>query len=72
MFEIVGDDHGAAAEHVAGTHQHREADFAGDARGFFGNERRAVARLRDFQFVEQAAEPAAVFREVDRFRARCR
>ncbi len=64
---VVGDDHGAAAQHVAGAHQHRQADLAGDASGFFGNERGAVARLRNSQFFEQAAEATAIFGEIDRF-----
>ncbi len=35
--DVVGDDHRAAAEDVAGAHQHRQADFARNTRGFFGN-----------------------------------
>ncbi len=66
-LHIVGDDHGAAAENVAGAHQHWKTDFAGDARGFFGNQRGAVARLRNSQLVEQSAEAAAVFGKVDGF-----
>ena len=68
--DVVGDDHGASTEHIAGANQHRQTDFTRHARGFFGNERRAVPRLWDAQFVQQAAEPAPVFREVDGFR-RC-
>src|ERR1039458_4024378 len=33
-FLVVGDDHGAAAQHIAGTHQHRIADARGYGAGF--------------------------------------
>ena len=65
--DVVRDDHGAATEHVAGANEHRQADFARHARGFFRDKRGRVARLRNFQFVEQAAEAAAVFGKVDGF-----
>src|SRR5947207_15617095 len=32
---VVGDDHGASAEHVAGTHQDRVAETAGGGAGLF-------------------------------------
>ena len=64
-FQIVGDDHGAAAENVAGAHENRQADFGGGSDGFLRSERGASARLRNIQFREQRAEAAAIFGEVD-------
>ena len=66
--DVIGDDHGAATEHVTRAYQNGQADFTRHARGFFGDQRRAVARLGDSQFLEQAAEAPAVFRKVDGFR----
>ena len=66
--DVVGDDHGAAAEDVARTDEHGQPNFAGNAGGFFRHECGAIARLRDAQFLEQAPETAAVFGEVDRLR----
>ena len=67
-IHVVGDHHGATAKHVTWPDQHWQSNFAGDARGFFGNERGAITRLRNFQLVEQASEAAAIFRQIDGFR----
>ncbi len=67
---VIGNHHGAATEHIARPDQDRQADFAGHAGRFFRNQRGSVARLRNFQFVEQPAETAAVFRQIDRFGSR--
>ena len=64
-MEIVGDDHGAATQHVTGAHQDGQSDLLSDAHGLFGNERGAVARLGNAQVVEQASEAAAVLRQID-------
>jgi hypothetical protein len=63
---VVGDDHGASAEDVAGTDQDRVADLAGDLTSFGGTGGGVVFGLRDVQFGEQGAEALAVFRKVDR------
>ena len=62
---FVGDDHGASAEHVAGTHEHRVSQTAGDVAGFFDAGRGAVFWRRNLQVVEQLAEEFAVFGEID-------
>ena len=59
--DVIGDDHGTAAEHVARAHQHRQTNFPGYTRGFLGNQRRRVARLRNLQFFKKAAEAPAIF-----------
>ncbi len=33
---VVGDHHGASAEHIAGAHEHGSSDAGGDGAGFFG------------------------------------
>ncbi len=62
---VVDDHHGAAAEHVAGAHQHRIADALRDLDGFVGAGRRAVCGRGNLQVVEQFAEELAVFGEID-------
>ena len=62
---VVGDHHGAAAQHVAGTHQHGIPDATRDLAGFFGAGGRAVRRRWDIQIVEQIAEEFAIFRQID-------
>ncbi len=64
---VVSDDHCTSAENVAGADEYRQANFAREARGFFRDKCGRVARLRNFQFVEQPAETAAVFSEIDGF-----
>ena len=67
-FQIVGDHHGPAAEHVAWANQNRQADFRRRGDGLLRGESGATARLRDIQFRQQRAEAAAIFGQVDRFR----
>ncbi len=69
-FGVVGDDHGAAAEHVAGTDQDGVADSFANGQRFFDAGGGSAGRLRNLQIFEQLAELLAVFGEVDRF-GRC-
>jgi hypothetical protein len=69
---VVGDHHGAAAQHVAGPHQHRIADAPRDRAGFFHAGRRAVGGAGNGKIVEQLAEQLAVFGQVDVLPGRCR
>ena len=63
---VVGDDHGAAAEHVAGPHQHGVAEPARDVAGFVDDWWRCRwAGDGMFELVEQLAEELAVFGEID-------
>ena len=62
---VVGDHHGAPAQHVAGAHQHREADGARHRAGLFHVGRRAVRGRRNLQVVQQLAEELAVFGQID-------
>src|ERR1700740_1001242 len=64
---VVSNDHGASPKNVAGANENGQANFGGEPRGFFWHESGRVARLGNFQFVEQAAETAAVFGEVNGF-----
>jgi hypothetical protein len=66
-FFVVGDNHGASAEHIRRTHQHRIADLGGSGDGFFQRRGHCSGRLRDPEFVEQFAEAFAVFGEIDVF-----
>ncbi len=67
---VIGDHHGAATQHVTRPHQHRQTNFGGNARRLFGHQRGRVSRLRDSQFLQQAAEAPPIFGQVDRFRSR--
>ena len=66
-LQIVSDYHGAPAKHVAGPHQYWQADLFGHTCGFLRSEGRAIARLRNLQFVQQAPETPPVFGQIDRF-----
>src|SRR5690606_30507055 len=57
---VPADLHGAAAENVGGTHEHRIADLAGDASNLRHVERDAVRRLDELQAMEQPLEAVAV------------
>ncbi len=65
---VVGDGHGPAAQHVAGSHQHRIADARGHGLGLVQRGGGPALRLRDVQRGEQGAEALAVFGEVHRVR----
>ncbi len=65
---VVGDDHGAAAEHVAGPHEDRVADAVGAGEGLFDAGGERALGLRDAEVRDELAEALAVFGEVDRFR----
>ncbi len=65
--DVVGDDHGPATKHVAGANQHGQTDFPCNSGSFFRHKRGAVAWLGNFQLIEEAAEAAAIFREIDGF-----
>src|SRR5712664_363118 len=56
---VVGNHHGAAAEDITRAHENRQTNLSRNARGFFRHQRGPIARLRNFQLFEQAAEPTA-------------
>ena len=62
---VVGDHHGAAAQHVAGAHQHRVADPPGHFAGFLHAGGRTVGGAGNAQVVEQFAEQLAVLGQID-------
>ena len=64
-FFIVGNDHGASAENVGGTHQHWVSNSIGTRDGFFDRGCHGARRLRDIEFVKQFAEAFAIFSEID-------
>src|SRR5579859_13295 len=68
--DVIRDNHGPAAKYVTRAHQYGQADLRGHARGFFRNQRCAIARLRNLQFFQQAAKAPPVFRQVNGFRSR--
>ena len=64
---VVGDDHGASAEHVGRTNENGIADAIGVGEGFFDAGGSGSGRLWDVEFFEQLAETLAVFGQVDAF-----
>ncbi len=62
----IADLHRAAAEHVGGPDQEREANVSGDHRRLVGGERGPVGRVGDAEAAQKGAEAAAVLGEVDR------
>ena len=66
VVAVVDDLHRPTAEHVARTHQHREADLVGDRQRLFEVDRRATRRLRDLQLVADRVPALAVLGGVDR------
>ena len=67
-FIVVGDDHGASAEHVRGADQHGISDTISGLQSLFDASGDAARRLRDLEFIEEFAKTFAVFGQVDRFR----
>ena len=65
---VVGDHHGAAAQHVAGAHQHGVPDARGHGAGFLHAGGGAVRGAGDLEIVQQFAEQFAVFRQIDMIR----
>ncbi len=65
----VDDLHGAAAEHVGGAHDQREADEVGALERFLQRAGGGVGRRLVAEAVEQRAEARAVLGEVDRIDA---
>jgi hypothetical protein len=63
---VVADRHGTAAQNVARSHQHREAQPARHRHRLRDRARRAVVGLADPLLGEQRAEALAVLGEVDR------
>ena len=63
---VVDDRHGAAAQHVAGAHEHRVADPAGDAYGLLLGEGDAVFRLQQAELPHHLREALPVLGPVDR------
>ena len=72
LVSIVHDLHRATTEHVAGPHQHREADLVGDRERLLQVDGRATGRLRNLQLVAQLLPALAVLGGIDRLAARCR
>ena len=62
---IVGDHHGAAAQHVTGADQHRESNGASHRNSLFRVGGGAVGGRRNLEIVEQLAEKLAIFGQVD-------
>src|SRR5271157_376204 len=66
-FVVVGDDHGASAEHVRRPNQHGIADAVGISESFFDAGGGRSGGLRDVEFLQQLPEALAVLGEVDAF-----
>ncbi len=66
---VVGDLHGAAAEHVGRPHQHREADAVGHTARGLHRLRRAPLGVRHLQLAQQLAKAHPVLGQVNRIRA---
>ena len=62
---VVGDHHGAPAQHIAGPHQHGIPDPPRDGACLLRAGRRAVLRRRYAQIVEQLTEQLAVLGQID-------
>ena len=62
---VVGDHHGAPAQHVAGAHQHGVADASRHRAGLLDAGGGAVGGAGNSQIVEQLAEQLAVFGQID-------
>ena len=62
---VVGDHHGAPAQHVAGPHQYRVADAPRDFARFFHAGCRSIRRAGNAEVFEQAPEKLAVLGEID-------
>ena len=69
-LQIVSDHHRASAQHITRPHQHRQTNFIRQRHRFLRHESAAVARRRNFQFVQQRAKSPAIFRQVNRLRRR--
>ncbi len=65
---VVGDDHRATAEHVAGTNQDGIAQAARNPAGLFGARGCSVFGLWNLQISQQRPEALTVFGQIDRFR----
>ncbi len=64
-FGVVGNNHRASAEHIAGADEDWIADLLAHCKRLFNARRGAAARLRNVQILEQLAELFAVFSEVN-------
>jgi hypothetical protein len=62
--------HAATAEHVTWAHEHGVSDAIRAADRFFKRSRDAARRLLESHLVQQCLETIAIFREVDRIKAR--
>ena len=71
-FGVVRDDHGAAAENVAGADKHRITDALADGERFFHAGGGAAGRLREFQALQEVCRSACDLRRDRWIRARCR
>ncbi len=61
---VVGDHHGAPAQHITWTHQHRIAQPSSHRAGFFGASCGAVLGRGNAEIVQQLSEQLAIFRAV--------
>ena len=66
LRHAVDDLHRAAAQHIAGTDQHGEADAVRHRHGLIAAAGNAIGRLLEVQFLDQGGEPLTVFSQVDR------
>ena len=64
---VVGNHHGAAAEHVRRPHQHGKSDAARAFDGLVDRGGHHAGSLRDLQLFEQLVEVLAIFGQVNRF-----
>ena len=62
--------HPLAAQHIAGTHQEREAQLPAQFNGLLCRGHCTKFGIGDFQILEQCGEPSTVFRNVQRLVAR--
>ena len=62
---VIGDDHAAAAQHIAGAHQQRVAHFFGHLDGLLDRRGGAGCGVGDAHLVEQGRKALAVLCQVD-------
>ena len=69
-FLVVGNHHGASAEHIRRPHQYWILNSLGALDGFFNRSRHRARRLRDLKLIKQLAETLAIFGQINRLRRR--
>ena len=63
---VVQDRHGAAAQHVRGPRDERQAEVGGDVARLLDGIGDAVLRLAQAEFLDQSLEPVTILGEIDR------